>query len=138
MLIDAILDRRDGVPYNAKKLYNYLFGSFKCYEPVTYAMDYGTEEEVQEALCRYILEQDYNPDICSYIRSVKWLENDPEDRTFTFKSSYDLYLVTVGMAQAKIRFKLIDGFSFRIEKNAWAVMTVRRALQEDGYNFTES
>lgn len=39
-------------------------------------MDYGTEEEVQEALCRYIIEQEYNPSICDYIRSVKWIEND--------------------------------------------------------------
>lgn len=81
MIVDLILDRKDGVPYNAKKFYNYCreeTSIFKYYigEKITLAMDYGTNEDVQEALCAYILDQNYSPDICDYIRSVNWLREE--------------------------------------------------------------
>lgn len=78
MIVDRILDRKDGEPYNAKNFYNYcmkemaVFGYYIGGE-ITRAMDSRTNADVQEALCKYILEQDYNPEICDYIRSVDWL-----------------------------------------------------------------
>lgn len=77
MLVDAILDRRsaireDGVDtYNPRKLYNYVNG---WYNEVARAMDEGTEEDVKKVLCKYIIDNDYNPDICNFIKSVNWLE----------------------------------------------------------------
>lgn len=79
MIVDRILDRKDGEPYNAKNFYNYCmdemmdFGYYIGGE-ITRAMDSRTNADVQEALCKYILEQDYNPEICDYIRSVDWLD----------------------------------------------------------------
>lgn len=78
MIVDMILDRKDGEPYNAKAFYNYcmeemaVFGYYIGGE-ITRAMDARTNEQVQAALCKYILEQEYNPAICDYIRSVDWL-----------------------------------------------------------------
>lgn len=71
MIVDMILDRKNGTPYSAKDFYNY------CYYiggEIRRAMDRRKNADVQEALCKYILEQDYNPDICDYIRSVDWLD----------------------------------------------------------------
>lgn len=74
MIIDEILDRKAGRPYNAKAFYNYCMDYFDGLgDMITRAMDGGTNGDVQEALCGYILQQDYNPDICDYIRSVDWL-----------------------------------------------------------------
>ena len=79
MIVDMILDRKDGTPYSAKDFYNYcmeesmIFGYYIGGE-IRRAMDRRKNADVQEALCKYILEQDYNPDICDYIRSVDWLD----------------------------------------------------------------
>ena len=79
MIVDRILDRKDGEQYDAKDFYNYcmkeaaIFGYYIGGE-VMRAMDCRKNADVQEALCKYIMEQGYNPDICDYIRSVDWLD----------------------------------------------------------------
>lgn len=75
MLIDIILDRKDGDEYNPKELYNYCQDSvFQFYRKVAEVMDNGTEEQIKELLCSYIKEEMYNPNICDYINSVNWLD----------------------------------------------------------------
>ena len=81
MIVDMILDRKDGTPYNAKAFYNYCmeeWSIFKYYigEEITRAMDAGDNERTQAALCKYIEEQGYNPEICSYINGKNWIEDD--------------------------------------------------------------
>lgn len=76
MIIDLILDRKDGIPYNAKKFYNDCMEYGEISHEITRAMDVGTEENVINELCKYIDEQDYNPEIKKYIQSVKWLESE--------------------------------------------------------------
>lgn len=84
MLIDLILDRKDGQPYNAKKFYDAVtsdLDTFPCYIGVARALDGGTEADVITELCDYIKSQDYNLDLCEYISSVKWLEDDEPEKT---------------------------------------------------------
>lgn len=84
MLIDLILDRKDGQPYNAKKFYDAVtsyLDTFPCYIGVARALDGGTEADVIDELCDYIKSQDYNLDLCDYISSVKWLEDDEPEKT---------------------------------------------------------
>lgn len=73
MIVDLILDRKDGVEYHAPDFYR----NCVCYgdvgEEITRAMDLGTEEDVKKALCQYIDDQEYNPEIKKYIMSVEWL-----------------------------------------------------------------
>ena len=75
MIIDLILDRKDGDEYDAKKFYNQVAG----YEssgnsfPISRAMDGGTESDIKRELCAYIDQNDYNPEIKNYINSVSWL-----------------------------------------------------------------
>ena len=98
MIIDLILDREcddqdiaagythrqypDGklveLKYNPRKFYHkvmgYIDGAGDVYaDKITYAMDYGTEENVKSALCEYVINNEYNPEICDYINSVQWL-----------------------------------------------------------------
>lgn len=74
MLIDAILDRKDGAGYNPKEFYNYLNGWARgIYDDVCRVLDEGSNEDIQRALCEYIVKNDYNPAICEYINSVDWL-----------------------------------------------------------------
>lgn len=71
MIVDMILDRKEGTPYNAKAFYAYcmeeraVFGYYIGGE-ITIAMDAKRNDMVQVALCKYIMEQGYNPDICDY------------------------------------------------------------------------
>ena len=73
MIVDLILDRADGAEYHTPDFYR----NCVCYgdvgEDITRAMDNGTEDDVKEALCQYIDEQEYNPEIKNYVRSVDWL-----------------------------------------------------------------
>lgn len=76
MIIDLILNRRDGELYSPKQFYNDVMG----YESVcgigysiSRALDYGSEKQVKKALCDYIVNNDYNLNIMKYINSVKWL-----------------------------------------------------------------
>lgn len=56
MIVDRILDRKDGEPYNASDFYNYCLKEMKvfgcCYTGggITRAMDSGINADVQEAL----------------------------------------------------------------------------------------
>lgn len=78
MIIDLILDRKDGRDYNVKKFYNDVtkYGSIGI--DIASALDGGTNEDVQKALCTYIKNNDYNADICTYIESVDWLQPCPD------------------------------------------------------------
>lgn len=77
MLVDYILDRKDGIAYNAKELYDYCqeMGAIHgdLYWNVARALDAGTNEDIQRELCRYIEKSGYNMSICDYIKSVNWL-----------------------------------------------------------------
>lgn len=76
MVIDLILNRRDG------ELYGDAYHPCKFYREVTEygfdyiarAMDCGEEIDVKKALCRYIDEEGYNPNVKRYINRVNWLE----------------------------------------------------------------
>ena len=80
MIIDLILDRRDAeeygdFEYSAHDFYFDVLGYGRIGDAITRAMDAGTEEDVKNALCAYVIEQEYNPMICDYIRARVWLEN---------------------------------------------------------------
>jgi hypothetical protein len=72
MLVDFILDRKEGYRYDPRELYGYCQED-EQYWDVARALDGGTEEDVQGELCGYILGNGYNPEICEYICSVNWL-----------------------------------------------------------------
>lgn len=86
MVIDIILDRRafereDGnYEWYGKRQFRYLYDyavSFQ-FDYLGRALDSGEEEDVKLALCRYIDENGYNPNIKEYIRSVKWIPTGME------------------------------------------------------------
>lgn len=79
MVIDIILDRKgweeDGRKdwYNIYRLRNiYDYAVANGWDYLASAIDCGTEEDIQNALCIYIDMNDYNPELKDYIRSVKW------------------------------------------------------------------
>lgn len=77
MIIDLILDRKHGFPYNAKEFYKnvMLYEEGTDFE-ISRALDGGTEKDVKKALCDYVIENGYNPSICNYINKTTWLKND--------------------------------------------------------------
>ena len=75
MIIDLILDRKDGDPYNARKFYHEVmeYNFDNAFDYILKAMDEGTDYDVKKALCKYILDQDYNIEIMYFILSNKWI-----------------------------------------------------------------
>jgi NH3-dependent NAD+ synthetase len=78
MVVDYILDRKAGIPYNAHDFYMYCMEESGCFggmlDEITRAMDEGEEVDVRRELCNYIKSNGYNKRICKYINSVNWLE----------------------------------------------------------------
>lgn len=78
MIIDLILDRREdekyGIPYDAAMFYRDAMHYGKISHGITAAMDYGEEEDVRRELCKYIIANEYNPEICAYVNARNWLE----------------------------------------------------------------
>lgn len=79
MIIDLILDRKDEEKinkqdtYNAHNFYFYVLQYGEIGNDITRSMDYGTNKDVQQALCTYINTNGYNPGICDYINSKQWI-----------------------------------------------------------------
>lgn len=80
MIIDLILDRKDGAFYNPHDFYMGVasYGELTPVhsERITRAMDSGEEEDVRRELMNYIHQNGYNENLKDYIESVKWLEKD--------------------------------------------------------------
>lgn len=78
MIIDLILDRKDGKQYSAHDFYLEVrkyerLGVSTRGEDISIAMDYGDNKDVQRVLCQYIRRNGYPVDIESYIRSQVWV-----------------------------------------------------------------
>lgn len=74
MIIDAILDRKDGIPYTRESM-KYIYDSATTFnfDYVASAFDMGTNEDCQKALAKYIDENNYNESIKDYIYSKNWI-----------------------------------------------------------------
>jgi hypothetical protein len=86
MIIDLILDRKDGEEYNARDFYYACLRYGEVGDDITRALDSGTEKDVKKALCDYVIDNDYNKNICKYINSVNWLEGFEESKKSARKS----------------------------------------------------
>lgn len=76
MIIDLILDRKDGLEYKPEQFYKRCLSyeqTFNFHFSVTDAMNERIEQKVKHCLCEYIFSQGYNPELCDYINSVNWL-----------------------------------------------------------------
>ena len=77
MIIDLILDRKDGKTYDVYEFFRYVRqyeDIFKFDPDISKALDYGSESDIKEALKRYISKQGYNEKINAYIDSVNWID----------------------------------------------------------------
>lgn len=87
MIIDQILDRKDGCGYNAKEFYGYCNGLHEHGNNIARAMDARTNEDVQAAICAYIVDhygREYFADIREYINGCNWLEDEEPQKGCTF------------------------------------------------------
>jgi len=74
MIIDLILDRKDGLKYSPSKFYRDICNYGAIGFEISNALDNGTNDDIKKSLCNYIDKNDYNPDIKNYINSQTWLE----------------------------------------------------------------
>lgn len=78
MIIDSILDRKNGRRYSAHDFYLEVrdyerLGVGTRGEDISIAMDYGDNKDVQRTLCQYIQRNGYPTGIEDYIRSQVWV-----------------------------------------------------------------
>lgn len=74
MIIDLILDRKDGQPYSpdafAKRMERYGSLYAECF---LNSFDTDDEPSAKAALCDYVLANDYPQTLIPFIRSCRWL-----------------------------------------------------------------
>lgn len=99
MIIDIILDRRDGaidyVPAkHLKDIYDYA--TYFGMRDLAAAVDGGTEDDVKAALMDYVINGGCNPDIhhnffdlCLFIKRVRWTDDAPAPARKAFNISDD-------------------------------------------------
>lgn len=75
MLVDMILERQEGEPYNLKEFRKEVkdYCNTFDYTDVYNALRYSSDEKIKYELCKYIDDEWYgNPLIKNYICSVSW------------------------------------------------------------------
>ena len=85
-LIDCVLDRIDGIPYDPREFYHYCNG---WYNNIASALDNGTEDDVREAIVRGIKasirsdggdpENPYAQQLYDWVRKANWIEDTDND-----------------------------------------------------------
>lgn len=85
MIIDLILDRQDGIPYDPKKFYEGVMGYWHTLgtgQGIADAMDGGEEEDVKKEIREYLVENGYvvpgnenkyADELITWINSVNWI-----------------------------------------------------------------
>ena len=73
MIIDLILDRKDGQTYSPAGFYRDVMEYGPEGWGISRAMDRGTNRDIQKAIADYILDNGYNPELCGFVFSVEWL-----------------------------------------------------------------
>ncbi len=73
MIVDKILDRKDGLEYSAKAFYNEVAQYGEVGFGIADALDGGENEDVQKELVAYIKKNEYPQAIAEYVLSVAWL-----------------------------------------------------------------
>lgn len=73
MIIDLILERKDGEPYNPEQFYRDVSEYGDIGWDIARALDAGTENQVKQALCQYIDNQGYSEHIKDFVNSANWL-----------------------------------------------------------------
>ena len=129
MVIDYILDRKDGYGYDVKEFYD----ACMAYEEfdIARALDGGTEKDVKKALCDYVIYNDYSKSICKYINSENWLDDDYYESKKSARKS---------MKESKVDFQsVIDKVlpkEYAKNKNAYryALSCVTSLYNEDEYD----
>ena len=77
MIIDLILDRKDGEEYNTREFYYSVMeyeSTLNSNREISRALDGGNESDIKKSLCDYIIENGYNTEICKYVNSVNWVD----------------------------------------------------------------
>lgn len=63
-------------PYNARDFYFDImrYNDDHYFDYILKALDEGSNKDIQNALAKYIIDGEYNPNIIDYINSKNWLE----------------------------------------------------------------
>ena len=74
MIIDTILDRRDGCAYSRDDM-SYMHEEAETFGLVDLAraLDSGSDDDIRRELCRYIDDGGYRQDVKKYVNSVDWI-----------------------------------------------------------------
>lgn len=74
MIIDTIIDRRDGCAYGPDDMrYMYDEAEMFGFIDLARALDSGSDDEIRRELCRYIDDGGYRQEIKSYVNAVDWI-----------------------------------------------------------------
>ena len=79
MIIDEIMDIKDGQKYDAYDFYTYVNDLYLAERDETAlelarALDGGTNADIQNILCNYVIKNGYKHSLCYFIQNFNWLQ----------------------------------------------------------------
>lgn len=112
MIIDIILDRKDGCEYTQKGFLDYcIYNDFGDYESMAKALMNNNEAEIKRLLCEYIDRNQYNKDIKNYVNSVNWIDEggiEPIEMKERWFVRWDNYLGAGSVVRLWCRASITD------------------------------
>ena len=74
MIIDVILDRSAGVPYDPVDKRSYMAEEARIFgfDRLEGAIRSGDAGAIRGELCGYVIEQGYDPAICRFVAQMDW------------------------------------------------------------------
>lgn len=86
MIIDLIIDRKDGTEYDEHAFYANVAEYGGDGVQIAMAMDGGKNSDVQRELCKYVIANEYNPTLCNYINEQVWVTDSEPYVELTFSN----------------------------------------------------
>ena len=121
MIIDLILDRFETNIYNVDDFVSEVedYGN----DEIVNAFNSGNENAAKKALCKYIVDNNYNKNICSQINYTQWLPNTNVEKVPTWALLYMINGDPSDLTEEEI--KIIDNCGFEplseCDENGFAI-----------------
>ena len=84
MIIDEILDYKDNATNKIDIQYIYDEAKIFNFDYIINAIDNGNNKDIQNAICEYIKNNNYNLDICDFVKTIKFVDKKANKKTYYF------------------------------------------------------
>lgn len=84
MIIDEILDLKEKLMEKVDLQYIYDEAKIFNFDYIVNAIDNLDNKGIQNAICKYIIDNGYNTEICDFVKTIKFINRKATKKTYYF------------------------------------------------------